>query len=189
MLIYIYSKNTAKQRLKNLAARTNMVPSYKTLFFWGLILMLTATVIFFFGIYTNNMRERCTESTTGVVKSVKKLRVTKKTGTHRTETNYWYKTTYEFKVDGKVYSGRSTLDEKRRLYEGSSLSVNYNPSKPGKEHYTPLDADCTGKFAVSVFFGVIGIIILAAGIKDKARFNRSNGINADLNGMNNTDKC
>jgi len=36
---------------------------------------------------------------------------------------------------------------------------------------------------------VIGVIILAAGIKDKARFNRSNGINADLNGMNNTDKC
>lgn len=172
-----------------MAARTNTVPSYKTFFFWGLILMLTATVMFFVGIYTNNMRERCTESTKGVVQSVKQERRSRKSGKHSWTTYYVYKTAYEFEADGKVYSGRSTLSEFQKLNEGYRLSVKYNPSKPDKEHYTQYDKDGTGGIAASVFCGVIGVIILAAGIKDKARFNRSNGINADLNGMNNTDKC
>ena len=172
-----------------MAVRKNTAPAHRSMIIWGLVFALAAIVMLSIGISKNNMRKRCTESTKGVVQSVKQERRSRKSGKHSWTTYYVYKTAYEFEADGKVYSGRSTLSEFQKLNEGYRLSVKYNPSKPDKEHYTQYDKDGTGGIAASVFTGVICVIVLVAGFKEKARFDRSNGVDADLNGMNNTDKC
>lgn len=189
MLIYVYSKKYHRTEVKNVAVRKSKAPTYRSMLICGLVFALAAIVMLYVGISRNNMRKRCTESTKGVVQSVKQERRSRKSGKHSWKTYYVYKTAYEFEADGKVYSGCSTLSEYQKLNEGYSLSVKYNPSKPDKEHYTQYDKDGTGGIAASVFTGAICVIFLVSGFKEKAKLGRSNGMDADLNGMNNTDKC
>jgi hypothetical protein len=171
--------------------RRNTKSSPGLAIFMGIIFVFFAVVIFSMGTQTNNMRKRCTKSTTGIVQSVRQERRTRKRGKHRRETYYVYVTGYEFEADGKEYSGSSTLNS--RISEGAAIKVNYNPSKPAEEHYSNYDSSGNAGIAASVVFGMIGIIAVIAGFKEKARQGTLRGMAAagtgvvlnGFNGMNN----
>ena len=170
--------------------RRNTKSSPGLAIFMGIIFVFFAVVIFSMGTKTNNMRKRCTKSTTGIVQSVRQERRTRKKGKHRRETYYVYVTGYEFDVDGKEYHGSSTLNS--RISEGATLTISYNPSKPAEEHYSNYDSSGAGGIAASVVFGALGIIVFITGIKEKARqggsgFSRvaAAGTGVVLNGLNN----
>ena len=175
-----------------MAVRRNTKSSPGFTIFFGLIWVVVAIVMFSVGTGKNNMRKRCTESTTGVVQSVRMERRSRKSGKHSRTTYYVYVTGYEFEADGKEYSGSSTLSESQRLEIGSTLRVSYNPSNPEKDHFSNYDNSGTGGIAVAIFLGVIGIIVVISGFREKARlggsgFSRAaaSGTGVVLNGMNN----
>ena len=152
-----------------MAVRRNTKSSPGFTIFFGLIWVIVAIVIFSVSNKTNNMRKRCTQSTTGVVQSVRSERRTRKSGKHHRTTYYVYVTGYEFEANGKEYSGSSTLSASERLDTGATLKVTYNPSNPAKDHYSNYDNSGTGGMVVSGFLGVIGIIVVISGFAQKAR--------------------
>lgn len=136
--------------------------------FFGIVMVVIAVVMFRIGSTTKNMHKRCTQATNGVVQSVREERRTRKSGKHsRRVTYYVYVTQYEFDVDGKEYTGKSTLSSSERLSVGATLNVHYNSADPAKDHYTDYDDNGTGGIFFAVFMGLFGLVFTSAGIKKK----------------------
>lgn len=133
----------------------------------GIIMIVISVAMFTIGNSVNNMRKRCTESTKGVVQTVREERRTKKSGKHRRVTYYVYVTGYEFDVNGSTYSGSSTLSQSDRLNVGATLTVHYNSDKPAEEHYSQYDSSGTGGIFFSVFMALFGLVFTGSGIKRK----------------------
>ena len=148
-------------------ARRNTKTSPGFNIFIGIVMILAALILFVTGSNTKKMHKRCTQSTNGIVQSVRQERRTRKSGKRRT-TYYVYVTGYEFEVDNQPIHGSSTLQSGQRLSEGASLLVYYNPSKPNIEHYTRYDDSGTGSVVCSIFIGLMGVLFFVSGVKTKA---------------------
>ncbi|SEK44659.1 DUF3592 domain-containing protein [Ruminococcus albus] len=171
-------------------ARRNTQSSPGFMIFIGIVMVVMSMVIFTTGNNTKKMHKRCTQSTNnGIVQSVTKQRRTRKTGKHSRTTYYVYPTSYTFDVEGKAYSGSSTLSSGQRVDVGTRITVYYNPSNPAADHYTRYDDTGTGGMVASVFVGLIGVILFVSGIKTKASRRNIGGVRgmaagAVLSGMN-----
>ena len=109
------------------------------------------------------MQDRCTANATATITTVSKEKRSKKSGKRRT-TYYVYRTGYEFDVDTATYNGSTTLNHSSTI--GDTIPVHYNPNDPG-EHYTNNEKVVTAAMVIPGFIGVIGVIMIIAGITSK----------------------
>ena len=124
------------------------------------------------------MQDRCTANATATITTVSKEKRSKKSGKRRT-TYYVYRTGYEFDVDTATYNGSTTLDHSSTI--GDTIPVHYNPNDPS-EHYTNNEKVITAAMVIPGFIGVIGVILIIAGITSKKQ-TRSMGGNYNNMGI------
>ena len=124
------------------------------------------------------MQDRCTANAAATITTVSKEKRSKKSGKRRT-TYYVYRTGYEFDVDTATYNGSTTLDHSSTI--GDTIPVHYNPNDPG-EHYTNNEKVITAAMVIPGFIGVIGVIMIIAGITAKKQ-TRSIGGNYNNSGI------
>lgn len=103
----------------------------------------------------NNLRNKCTEKTDGVVVKIERVEENTEDGT-----SISYAPVYEYTVNDKTYSHRSGNRTSKGLVkykEGDKVVINYNPNNPD-EYY--VEGDNSNNIMVIIFASVGGIFLI-----------------------------
>ncbi|SFB71819.1 DUF3592 domain-containing protein [Ruminococcus albus] len=149
-------------------SRRSTKPEPGIMIFMGIIMIIMALIFFVTGSNAQKMHKRCTQSTNGTVQTVTRQMKTSQSGKYSRSTYYVYLTAYTFDVNGKAYSGSSTLSSGEKVDIGTSIKVYYNPSAPSDEHYTTYDDSGKGSMICSVLLTLFGVVFIVIGIRNTA---------------------